>query len=80
MMLSKKISFIKWSALFILTGGVAMVQLSNLDSPKNPGTTSNPLLGFFFVFLACIISGFAGVWYLFIFNFYSRRRKLNERV
>ena len=52
----------KWKALFILTGGIAMVQFPTGAVQKiRPDVI--PLLGLFAVSSACILSGLAGVWF-----------------
>jgi len=64
-MLGKRLSLEQILALFVLTGGVALVQLSEAQSSHERTTNSNnqdPLLGLGCVLLACVSSGFAGVY------------------
>lgn len=66
-MLDKKLTYVHWAALFILTGGVAMVQVETTMSKQSESSSSvtkqNPMLGFVAVIVACISSGFAGVYF-----------------
>jgi UDP-sugar transporter A1/2/3 len=59
-LLNKQLSFIKWISLFLLATGVAFVQLSKLENIQTKG--SMPFVGFIFVLLASLLSGFAGIW------------------
>jgi UDP-sugar transporter A1/2/3 len=65
-MLGKRLSSEQVLALFMLTGGVALVQLSesrnNSPSRQLARQDQDPLLGLGCVLLACISSGFAGVY------------------
>ncbi len=61
LILKKSLSAIKWTSLVILTGGVAMVQISNLDLSSSPNHRF--LAGLFYALSACFLSGFAGIWY-----------------
>lgn len=64
-LLGKRLNLGKWSALVVLTFGVALTQLPHEDEP-NPASTPNdqsPLLGFCCVMLAACTSGFAGVYF-----------------
>ena len=63
LILKKSLSLIKWTSLIILTGGVATVQISNLDLSKSSG--NSPIIGFLYVLMACVLSGLAGIWYAF---------------
>ena len=64
-MLDKKLTYFHWLALFILTGGVAMVQVETTMSKQSESsaTQQNPMLGFVAVIVACLFSGFAGVYF-----------------
>lgn len=64
-LLKKRISSIQWVSLFMLFVGVALVQLAQLDKPStNPsGREQNPWIGFLAIFMACCLSGFAGVYF-----------------
>ena len=55
-----------WFALIILTGGVATVQIETTlskDSNQDAKSSQNPVLGFIAVLVACLSSGFAGVYF-----------------
>eukprot|EP00301_Raphidiophrys_heterophryoidea_P026858 c935_g1_i1.p1 GENE.c935_g1_i1~~c935_g1_i1.p1 ORF type:complete len:343 (+),score=81.67 c935_g1_i1:27-1031(+) len=59
-MLGKHLSWIKWLALLVLTCGVAVVQTSTVTTPS---TTESSFVGFVAVLLACLTSGFSGVYF-----------------
>jgi UDP-sugar transporter A1/2/3 len=65
LLLNKTLSKLKWFSLLLLTGGIALVQLSNTSSSSTKKTTSADaqFLGLMAVFVACILSGLAGVWF-----------------
>ncbi|PSN43595.1 UDP-N-acetylglucosamine transporter [Blattella germanica] len=55
---------LQWGALVILLAGVVMVQLAHTDSPTLPsGLEQNRLLGFGAALSACVLSGFAGIYF-----------------
>lgn len=62
LMLGQTLSAKKWLALVILTAGVACVQIpsSTTSTTKQPG---NYMLGIIAVAVACLCSGFAGVYF-----------------
>ncbi|OAV88650.1 hypothetical protein PTTG_07070 [Puccinia triticina 1-1 BBBD Race 1] len=67
-MLGRQLSATKWSALFFLAVGVALVQLQNIST--NPGSakklstdTADRFIGFLAVTSACFTSGLAGVYF-----------------
>ena len=62
-LLRKKISAVQWVSLFMLFVGVALVQLAQLDKPhlKVAGREQSPFIGFMAIFMACVLSGFAGM-------------------
>ncbi|XP_063727826.1 UDP-N-acetylglucosamine transporter-like [Symsagittifera roscoffensis] len=66
-MLDKKLSIMHWFALVVLTTGVAMVQIETTltkDTSKDDlNSNQNPILGFVAVLIACLSSGFAGVYF-----------------
>ncbi|KAJ3109208.1 hypothetical protein HDU97_008607 [Phlyctochytrium planicorne] len=66
-MLRKSLSKSKWLSLFLLTAGIAMVQLSSSPSKaKDEDDERSGLeqfVGLIAVFVACILSGLAGVWF-----------------
>ncbi|XP_022648161.1 UDP-galactose translocator-like isoform X2 [Varroa jacobsoni] len=64
-LLRKKISAVQWVSLLMLFVGVALVQLAQLDKPSinSAGREQNPWLGFMAIFMACALSGFAGVYF-----------------
>lgn len=72
-LLRKKISAIQWVSLFMLFVGVALVQLAQLDKPHTEvaGREQRPFVGFMAIFMACVLSGFAGKYALQ--TFYSSR-------
>lgn len=57
-MLKKVLSTKKWLSLLLLTIGIGIVQISNQTS----ATGSSNFIGLLSVFMACILSGLAGVW------------------
>lgn len=62
--LKKRLYSYQWLALVVLFFGVALVQLVQIS--KHSGSQSqeqNPTLGFFAVLMACVLSGFAGVYF-----------------
>nr|CAD2169095.1 unnamed protein product [Meloidogyne enterolobii] len=64
-MLNKKLNILKWIALLLLTGGVALVQLPKNSSKPNityDHNSSDRLIGLFAILAACFSSGFAGVY------------------
>ena len=61
-MLKKTLSIKKWISLLLLTLGIAIVQISNQNKSTNG---SNNFIGLVSVLVACLLSGLAGVWYLF---------------
>ncbi|KAI9352712.1 nucleotide-sugar transporter-domain-containing protein [Obelidium mucronatum] len=63
-MLKKSLSRLKWASLFILTFGVALVQLQP-DSIGESGqkSVSESAVGLIAVAIACVLSGIAGVWF-----------------
>lgn len=65
LLLSKSISMGQWLAILALTGGVALVQLSQQDSVSSADLTTgrNSLVGFISVLCGCMTSGFAGVYF-----------------
>jgi len=56
--LGKKLSFRQWISLSILTIGVGIVQISNLDKSEIYAQK----LGFLYIVIVCLLSGIAGVW------------------
>ncbi|XP_052234225.1 UDP-galactose translocator-like [Dreissena polymorpha] len=63
-MLKKVLSRIQWGALVILFVGVSVVQLQPEDTHKVKVTVDqNPLVGLAAVITACVMSGFAGVYF-----------------
>lgn len=69
LLLKKQLTRRQVIALFILVGGVALVQLSTLDPSKttsSSGAQSNFILGFVAVLCACCTSGFAAIYFEWI--------------
>ncbi|GAA5918044.1 hypothetical protein JCM6882_008152 [Rhodosporidiobolus microsporus] len=69
----RRLSLLKWFALFLLTLGVAIVQLDTIDPASSPSrshsTTSpaqDPRKGFAAILAACISSGLAGGWFEYV--------------
>ncbi|TKR87176.1 hypothetical protein L596_011622 [Steinernema carpocapsae] len=53
----------QWFALAVLFVGVSLVQLQPEAKNKATGVEQNPLIGLAAVFVACVLSGFAGVYF-----------------
>jgi len=62
-MLGKKLIPTQWISLLILIGGVAMVQLSDVKESASAGPEQSKLVGFSAALSACMLSGFAGVYF-----------------
>ncbi|KAI9089592.1 nucleotide-sugar transporter-domain-containing protein [Phlyctochytrium arcticum] len=62
-MLNRKLSSHKWTALVLLTAGIALVQLDGKKPAGNYGEPGRHLVGLFAVAVACVLSGLAGVWF-----------------
>jgi len=63
-MLGRKLTTLKWIALFMLMGGVSLVQMkSKEDVASATPKEGNATLGLTAVILACCTSGFAGVYF-----------------
>eukprot|EP01135_Chromosphaera_perkinsii_P010991 Nk52_evm25s2309 gene=Nk52_evmTU25s2309 len=62
-MLGKRITCFKWSALVILMLGIACVQYTPSDAAKPADANQNFIVGITAVFSACVSSGFAGVYF-----------------
>jgi UDP-sugar transporter A1/2/3 len=64
MMLKKVLTLKKWFSLAILTVGIAVVQLdgAKLKNDDDKSSISGHFFGLIAVFIACCISGLAGVW------------------
>lgn len=63
LLLKKRIAPNKWFALFLLTAGVATVQLSAMPSNSDPSPNVNVSVGLTATLLACGCSGLAGVYF-----------------
>lgn len=61
--LSRKLSSLQWSSIIGLAGGVALVQLSQLNEGMSEESKSNSFLGLISVLCGCMTSGFAGVYF-----------------
>ncbi|CAG2164769.1 unnamed protein product [Oppiella nova] len=62
--LKKRLYNHQWLALVILFIGVALVQLVEITKKSNTSSQEqNPLLGFTAILMACVLSGFAGVYF-----------------
>uniref|UniRef100_A0A0K0CU09 UDP-N-acetylglucosamine transporter n=1 Tax=Angiostrongylus cantonensis TaxID=6313 RepID=A0A0K0CU09_ANGCA len=62
-MLGRSLNRLKWIALVLLTGGVALVQMKPGAPVKTSGDRSDSIVGLFAVLAACLSSGFAGVYF-----------------
>ncbi|KAK5977002.1 UDP-N-acetylglucosamine transporter [Trichostrongylus colubriformis] len=64
-MLGRSLNRLKWLALILLTGGVALVQMPAGGASKatTDGSTSDSIVGLLAVLAACFSSGFAGVYF-----------------
>lgn len=62
-MLRKKLFSTQWGSLFILVCGVALVQLSQGGETRVITVEQNRSLGFAAALGACILSGFAGIYF-----------------
>ncbi|KIH56293.1 UDP-galactose transporter [Ancylostoma duodenale] len=64
-MLGRSLNRLKWLALILLTGGVALVQMPAGESSKTSANadTSDSIVGLLAVLAACFSSGFAGVYF-----------------
>lgn len=60
LILSRRLSAGQWGSIVALAVGVALVQLSQLDSG---GSKENSIAGLLSVILGCCTSGFAGVYF-----------------
>ncbi|KAJ1374324.1 hypothetical protein KIN20_036991 [Parelaphostrongylus tenuis] len=64
-MLGRSLNRLKWIALVLLTGGVALVQMKPGAPARKAsrGDSSDSIVGLFAVLAACVSSGFAGVYF-----------------
>ncbi len=63
-MLKKKLDRQKWLSLFLLTVGIALVQLGPVSgSAKKDLQATQQFIGLTAVTMACLLSGLAGVWF-----------------
>merc|ERR1711994_367733 len=62
-MLKKKLLPTQWLSLLTLVAGVAMVQLSDVKESASAGPEQSKLIGFTAALTACMLSGFAGVYF-----------------
>jgi UDP-sugar transporter A1/2/3 len=60
-MLSKRVGIYQWLSVVALAGGVALVQLSQLEDHSE--SKKNSFLGLISVLFCCVTSGFAGVYF-----------------
>ncbi|EEB09489.2 UDP-galactose transporter Gms1 [Schizosaccharomyces japonicus yFS275] len=65
LLLGRRLSLMKWCSLVVLTAGIAVVQLQNLQggSSSEENSELNAKTGFVAVIVACLISGLAGVYF-----------------
>lgn len=62
--LKKKLVPCQWLSLVILFFGVALVQLTQINKSKtSKNENQNVLIGFWAILTACLLSGFAGVYF-----------------
>ena len=64
LLLKRNLNIRQWMSLLLLALGVSIVQISNISYKVDH--TSNQMLGFFLITIVCLLSGIAGVWYLFL--------------
>mmetsp|Transcript_26763 Transcript_26763/g.25632 ORF Transcript_26763/g.25632 Transcript_26763/m.25632 type:complete len:329 (+) Transcript_26763:168-1154(+) len=62
-LLSRRITGLQWLSVVMLTGGVAMVQLSQSSTSGSKEVKADSLAGVVSVLLGCLTSGFAGVYF-----------------
>lgn len=62
-MLKKRLLTTQWTSLFILVCGVALVQLSQGGESRVLSVAQNRILGFSAALAACLLSGFAGIFF-----------------
>mmetsp|Transcript_9448 Transcript_9448/g.15451 ORF Transcript_9448/g.15451 Transcript_9448/m.15451 type:complete len:347 (+) Transcript_9448:19-1059(+) len=62
-LLGKRISKLQVFSLFILTGGVGIVQVANSGDKNTDADGLNPMVGLAAIGAACLTSGFAGVYF-----------------
>lgn len=62
-MLRRVLSIHQWSALVLLAMGVAMVQLTGTSDKVSTTGEQNRLIGFAAAIAACVLSGFAGIYF-----------------
>lgn len=62
-LLKKKLLIPQWLALLLLFVGVACVQLTQTKAKKEKDANQNVLIGFLSILSACLLSGFAGVYF-----------------
>lgn len=54
----------QWTALLLLLGGIVLIQISDVkDSNKTPSVEQNRLIGMIAALSACVLSGFAGIYF-----------------
>eukprot|EP00511_Aplanochytrium_stocchinoi_P004156 CAMPEP_0204841050 /NCGR_PEP_ID=MMETSP1346-20131115/40352_1 /ASSEMBLY_ACC=CAM_ASM_000771 /TAXON_ID=215587 /ORGANISM="Aplanochytrium stocchinoi, Strain GSBS06" /LENGTH=355 /DNA_ID=CAMNT_0051978907 /DNA_START=214 /DNA_END=1284 /DNA_ORIENTATION=+ len=67
LLLQKQLSRVKWLAISLMATGIAIVQLSSSKEGKQSSMANdaeqNIYVGLSFVFLGCLCSGFAGVYF-----------------
>ena len=73
--LRRQLILTQWVALVVLLLGVAMVQLAQTEpekssSNKSSGPEQNRLIGFSAALAACVLSGFAGIYFEKILKVY----------
>lgn len=62
-LLSRKISLSQWVAIFILLAGIAAVQYPSIGQGKDQKSPDSTVYGILLVLAACLLSGFAGVFF-----------------
>ncbi len=62
-LLGKRLSRVQWASLVLLMVGVSLAQYNPSGAVVKDDATQNRLLGLFFVAVACVTSGFAGVYF-----------------
>lgn len=60
--LGRTLTGTQWTALLVLFVGVSLVQIDS-SSASNQSDAENPLIGLSCIMIACVLSGFAGVYF-----------------
>jgi drug/metabolite transporter (DMT)-like permease len=76
LLMGRRLTAWQWTSLFLLTCGVALVQLPDQAGlEKNPGFKKKPAQCFFLFFLGFLDFCFFWVFWIFVFFIYLPRRE-----